>query len=112
MRIGINLLYLIPGFVGGTEIYAAGLLHGLSQLDNKNEFVVFVNEESVEWPIPQANNFNRVICPISASNRASRYYFEQFHFPNTLKKYKIDILHSLGYVGPVFPSCPAPGQSS
>jgi len=33
MRIGLNLLYLLPGVVGGTETYAAGLLHGLAQID-------------------------------------------------------------------------------
>ena len=28
LRIGINALYLIPGGVGGTEIYLRGLLTG------------------------------------------------------------------------------------
>ena len=30
MIVGLNLLYLLPGVVGGTETYAAGLLHGLA----------------------------------------------------------------------------------
>ena len=30
LRIGVNALYLIPGGVGGTEIYLRGLLAGLA----------------------------------------------------------------------------------
>lgn len=107
MRIGLNLLYLLPGIVGGTETYAAGLLHGLAQIDKKNEFFVFVNKESSEWFIPQVPNFNRVICSVKAIKRYRRYFFEQFRLPNLLKEKKIDLVHSLGYVGPFFTPCPA-----
>ncbi len=31
MKIGINLLYLLPGVVGGTETYAAGLVAGVGR---------------------------------------------------------------------------------
>ena len=107
MRIGINLLYLLPEIVGGTETYAAGLLHGLAQIDKKNEYFVFVNNESAEWFIPQVPNFNRVICSVKAIKRNRRYFFEQFRLPNLLKEKKIDLVHSLGYVGPFFSPCPA-----
>ena len=107
MRIGINLLYLLPCKVGGTETYAAGLLHGLSQLGKQNDFVVFVNRESAEWLIPQAPNFTRVICPVAAIKRPRRYFFEQLRLPRMLKKHEVDIVHSLGYVGPLWTPCPA-----
>ena len=107
MRVGINLLYLLPGVVGGTETYAAGLLHSLANVGNNIEFVVFVNRESANWPIPQAANIARVICPVAATNRGRRYLFEQFFLPRMLKKYEVDIIHSLGYVGPLWTPCPA-----
>jgi glycosyltransferase involved in cell wall biosynthesis len=107
MRIGVNLLYLIPGVVGGTENYAAGLLHGLAQIGKENEFVVFVSKESAEWPIPQAPNFIRVICPVAATKRHRRYFFEQFRLGGMLKNHKVDVVHSLGYVGPLWAPCPA-----
>jgi len=106
MRIGINLLFLIPELVGGTENYAAGLLHGLAQIEKQNEFIIFVNKESADWPIPKAPNFTRVICPVTAINRSRRYYFEQIRLPKILKQLRIDILHSLGYVGPLWAPCP------
>ena len=71
MRIGLNLLYLLPGIVGGTETYAAGLLNGLSKVDGENEYLVFVNSESASWPIPERENFRRILCPVKASNRAN-----------------------------------------
>ena len=33
LRIGVNALYLIPGGVGGTEIYLRGLLMALAEID-------------------------------------------------------------------------------
>jgi len=107
MKIGINLLYLLPGVVGGTEAYAAGLLRGLAEIDRGNEYVVFVNRESEGWPLPQAVNFTRVVCPVQAAGRAYRYFFEQVWLPRLLAKYHIDVVHSLGYVGPLVASCPS-----
>ena len=105
MKIGINLLYLLPGVVGGTETYAAGLLHGLAQIDQRDEFIVFVNRESATWPIPEAPNFSRVVCPVHATIRSRRYLFEQLRLPRLLAKYKIDVVHSLGYVTPLMAPC-------
>jgi glycosyltransferase involved in cell wall biosynthesis len=107
MKIGINLLYLLPGVVGGTETYAAGLLHGLAEIDRRNEYVVFVNRESERWPLPEAVNFTRVLCPVQAAGRAARYLFDQVRLPRLLAKYHIDVVHSLGYVGPLVSPCPS-----
>ena len=35
MRIGINALYLLPGRVGGTEIYIRNLVRELVKIDSK-----------------------------------------------------------------------------
>ena len=37
LRIGVNALYLIPGGVGGTEIYLRNLLGALSEIDRRSE---------------------------------------------------------------------------
>jgi glycosyltransferase involved in cell wall biosynthesis len=105
MKIGLNLLYLLPGVVGGTEIYAAGLMNGLAQVDGQNEYFVFVNRECTDWKLPEVQNFIRVICPVSAASRAHRYFFEQFRLPLLLKSYRIELIHSLGYVSPLWAPC-------
>ena len=46
IRIGINALYLIPGGVGGTEIYLRSLLEALGEIDSQNEYIVFTNRET------------------------------------------------------------------
>lgn len=106
-RIGLNLLFLIPGVVGGTETYAAGLLQGLAMVAPDDEFVVFVNREAAEWPLPVGVNFTRVVCPVTGSNRLQRYTFEQVELPRLLRQQRIDLVHSLGYVGPIVSPCPA-----
>ncbi len=107
MRIGINLLYLLPKIVGGTETYASGLLGGLAEINKEDEFIIFVNVEAARWPIPYAPNMMRIVCPVRATSRAWRYYFEQVHLPGLLKKHNIDVVHSLGYVSPLLAPCPA-----
>lgn len=107
MRIGINLLFLLPGIVGGTETYAKGLIKGFSQINSNDEIFIFLNKESENWEIPKVQNLHPVICPINATNRYRRYFFEQFILPKYLISYNIDLIHSLGYVGPLFTRCPS-----
>ena len=105
MRVGINLLYLIPGHVGGTETYAEGLLEGLARVSKDDEFIIFVNREAATWPLPDKPNFEKVVCPISARNRAFRYLFEQARLPKMAQRRGVDVLHSLGYVAPIVSRC-------
>jgi len=107
MHIGINLLYLLPGVVGGTELYAAGLIQGFSAINHEDKFIIFVNQEAADWPLPRAANIVRIICPVKGSNRSRRYLFEQSSLVNLLKKHKVDLVHSLGYVGPLASPCPS-----
>lgn len=105
MRIVLNLLYIVPDKVGGTQIYAESLLEALAQLDSQNEYFMFVAEEAADLPLPQASNFQRVVCPCRASSRIQRYLWEQVMFPSWLRRYSIDLVHSLGYVCPLFLGC-------
>lgn len=105
MRVGLNLLYLLPGVVGGTETYARGLLSGLAEENCQAEFTVFVNKESEGWTLPDRKNFFRVVCNVQAGNRFARYAYEQLLFPGLLKQFHLDVVHSLGYTGPLHTGC-------
>ncbi|CAN5829816.1 glycosyltransferase family 1 protein [soil metagenome] len=107
MRIGLNLLYLLPDVVGGTETYAAGLLQGLAATSDADEFLVFVNRESAAWPLPEAPNIQRVVCPVSAGSQGVRYAYEQGRFVQLLAKHRVDLVHSFGYVAPLRAPCPS-----
>lgn len=106
MRIGLNLLYLIPDVVGGTETYARGLLAGLRQVCPKHDFVLFVNQESADSILANNQNFTKVVCPVCAENRKQRYFFEQIQLRNYVSRHRIDLLHSLAYTSPLFLQCP------
>jgi glycosyltransferase involved in cell wall biosynthesis len=68
MRIGVNALYLIPGKVGGTEIYLRALLQALTEIDQTNEYFLFTNNETERseaqnpgpWPLAPGP---RVVLP-------------------------------------------------
>lgn len=101
MKIALNLLYLIPGVVGGTETYARSLITALARLDEDHEYTVYVNRESADLDITPSDNFRRVVCPVVAMQRAYRYGWEQFFLPVQLHRLNPDLVHSLGYVGPI-----------
>jgi glycosyltransferase involved in cell wall biosynthesis len=107
MRIGLNLLYLIPGTVGGTEIYARNLLHALAAIDRDNEYFVFLNREASGMALPATPNVHRVACDVRAVRRSSRYRWEQLVLPRRLRELQIDVVHSPGYVAPLFSACPS-----
>jgi glycosyltransferase involved in cell wall biosynthesis len=101
VRVALNLLYLIPGVVGGTETYAYSLIHSLAALDGENEYVVFLNRLAADIDITPGSNFRRVICPFIPLRRMVRYGWEQGILPIQLAREKIDLVHSLGYVAPL-----------
>ena len=101
MKVVLNLLYLLPGVVGGTETYAKSLIRAFSRQDEDNEYSVFLNRESADLDVTPTDNFSRVICPINAMNRAARYSWEQGAMPLQLRKVRPDLVHSLGYVIPL-----------
>jgi len=101
VRVALNLLYLIPGVVGGTETYARSLIHGIAALDDENEYVVFLNKFAADIDITPGPNFRRMICPFVPLRRMVRYGWEQGILPFQLGRERIDIVHSLGYVAPL-----------
>jgi glycosyltransferase involved in cell wall biosynthesis len=107
MRIALNLLYMIPGVNGGTETYARGLLEGFEQIGGGNEYLLFLSEEAAAWPLPPAPFFKRIVCPVKAVSRGRRYWYEQVHLPGLLKEHRVDLVHSLGYVCPLYAPCPS-----
>lgn len=98
MRIGHNLLYLIPGIVGGTETYGWSTLEALRSLDTENEYVSFINENTAAQPDLFPAGFRIVPLSVDARSRVKRYATEQLVLPHVVKRVKVDVLHSLGYV--------------
>ena len=107
MRIGLNLLFIIPGQNGGTQTYAESLIKALAAIDKEDDFTVFVSREGAALELPKQANFHKVVCPVQAVRREVRYAYEQMLFPRLLSRYDFDVLHSLGYVCPLYSPCPS-----
>jgi glycosyltransferase involved in cell wall biosynthesis len=105
MRIGINTLFLIPNRVGGTETIVRGLIYGLSKIDTVNEYVIFTNQENHETFQFNSANFTKILCNIPPRLKLYRVFWEQIVLPTYVKKNKIELLHSPGYVSPIKINC-------
>jgi glycosyltransferase involved in cell wall biosynthesis len=105
-RIGVNALYLIPGAVGGTEIYLRNLLRALAEIDAVNQYVVFTNRETGADLVPQRANFTNAPQAVRASFRPARILWEQFVLPFSIRKHALDVLLNPGFTAPWLCGCP------
>jgi glycosyltransferase involved in cell wall biosynthesis len=107
-RVGMNLLYLIPGGVGGTETYARELIAELARQRPETEFVAYCGHEAAaalpdpSWPD------NVTVRPLrfNAENRPRRLLTELFVLPRVAKREGVELLHSLGQTTPLRGSVP------
>lgn len=106
LRIGVNALYLIPGGVGGTEIYLRGLLPALAALDPVNQYVVFTGREAGLALTPAQSNFRAAPQPIPAAIRPARILWEQTVLPLAALRERLDVLFNPGFTAPLFCPCP------
>lgn len=105
VRIGVNALYLIPGGVGGTEIYLRELLAALAELDQVNEYLVFTNLETESDLVPKQANFRWKPQAVHARIRPARILWEQIVLPLEAVRYRLDVLFNPGFTAPVFSPC-------
>src|SRR3954451_17112347 len=106
MRIGVNALYLIPGGVGGTEIYLRSLLAALAEIDNCNEYFLFTNRETGAALAPKSPNFATVEQAVRAAIRPQRILWEQTALPLAAARLRLDVLLNPGFTAPL--ACPCP----
>jgi len=105
-RIGINALYLIPGGVGGTEIYLRELLVALAAIDTANEYFIFGNLETGADLVPRQANFHWKQQAVHARNRPARILWEQTILPWEASRYKLNALLNPGFTAPMIETVP------
>src|SRR5690606_17345801 len=66
---------------------------------------IYINKDCNNLPLKLESNFTLKLIPFKNKYAYVRYFWEQFIFPFILLKDKVDVVHSPGYVGPIF--CPA-----
>src|SRR5450755_4621984 len=106
IRIGVNALYLIPGGVGGTEIYLRNLLRALADIDAVNQYVVFTNRETGVDLVPDRPNFVIARQAVNAAFRPARIVWEQLILPFAIRNQRFNVLLNPGFTAPFVCSCP------
>ncbi|RWX45437.1 Glycosyltransferase involved in cell wall bisynthesis [Candidatus Electrothrix aarhusensis] len=109
MRIGINTLFLVPGDVGGTEIYLRRNLLAMVADNPQDVFVLFTtldNQGLFRDELKAFVNVEYVVLPFRAAIRPVRIICEQLLLPWYVWKSKVDVLWSPGYTAPALCSCP------
>src|SRR5689334_452602 len=96
-RIGVNALYLIPGGVGGTEIYLRSVLAALARIDRINQYFIFTNRETGPDLVPEGENFIHVPQPVAATSRPKRILWEQIALPIEAARRHLDVLFNAGF---------------
>ena len=107
-RLGVNLLYLVPGRVGGSEIYARRLLGAMRDLEPNLEMVVYAGPEAIESLQAEAwaGSTEFVASPVRSRLKPLRAAAELSWLPVRLRRDRVQVVHSLGTTSP--PLCPVP----
>jgi glycosyltransferase involved in cell wall biosynthesis len=106
LAIGVNALYLLPGGVGGTEIYLRGLLAGLAEIDPVNRYVIFTNRETGPGLAPERPNFRVVRQAVRAVSRPRRILWEQSVLALEATRRRLDVMFNPGFTAPLLAPCP------
>jgi glycosyltransferase involved in cell wall biosynthesis len=103
-RVGLNLLYLVPGETGGMETYALRLVPELAVARPNLELVAFVNREAEALgPDVFGPGVRIVPVPVRGRSRAQRVAAEQLRLPRLLRRNGIELVHSFGGTAPARP---------
>jgi glycosyltransferase involved in cell wall biosynthesis len=107
-RVGLNLLYLVPSEVGGSEVYARELVGALGRARPELELVAFANDEGApslagaDWPA----NVRIVRLSVRGADKPARIATELTRLPLAARRHRVELLHSLGTTGPIVAGVP------
>ena len=100
MRVVIDLT-ATPKNKTGIGRYMLGLLQGLQQVDQENEYILFAHSDDKDGFAVSAPNFQiRTVNSVILRNTWIRILWEQVVFPFRLRKIKADVLHCPNFTAP------------
>jgi glycosyltransferase involved in cell wall biosynthesis len=103
LKVGLNLLHLVPGNTGGSEIYARRLIPALLEASGDLELVAFASREGAPSlrGEPWTRSVSVIELPVRATSRARRVLAEQTLLPLAARRAGVDMLHNLFTTAPV-----------
>lgn len=103
MRVGLDLLYLVPGETGGRETYARELVPAMQELAPALELIAFVNRDAGSRFVAElGEGIDAVVVPISARNRAQWALGELGMVSMAARRTRVELLHSMANFAPTW----------
>jgi glycosyltransferase involved in cell wall biosynthesis len=101
MRVGLDLLYLVPGETGGRETYARELVPALLELSPELELVAFVNRDAgPRLAAELGDGIRTVVLPVSARRRAQWALGELVLVSVAARRAHVELLHAMANFAP------------
>jgi glycosyltransferase involved in cell wall biosynthesis len=100
-KVGINLLWLVPGVVGGSETYTTRLLHGLAERSSDLDYTLFALPQFADAHPELAKSFKIAYAPVTGSWKSFRVAGENSWLAVHCRRRHIDLLHHAGGTVPV-----------
>ena len=99
MRLGLDLLYLVPGETGGRETYARELIGALLAADPSLDPIAFTGRDGGgEWA--RERGLRTVVLPVSIAHPERWAFGELVQLPAAGARAGVELMHSLANVGP------------
>ena len=103
MRVGLDLLYLVPGETGGRETYARELVPALLERAPELELIAFVNRDAgPRLAAELGDGVRAVVVPVSARSRAQWALGELALMSVAARRARVEVLHSMANFAPAW----------
>jgi len=105
LRLGLNMLHLVPGETGGGEIYARHLVPALIDAAPHLTMTIFCASEAFDTITSEswADRARIVRVRVRSRSRTRRVLAEQFVLPVVVRRSRVNLLHNLFTTAPAVP---------
>lgn len=100
-KVGINLLWLVPGVVGGSETYLARLLAGLAERSTAFDYTIFALPQFADAHPEIARTFKTAFAPVTGQFKSFRIAGENSWLAAQCRRRNIDLVHHAGGIVPL-----------
>jgi len=108
LHVGVNLLWLVPGVVGGSEEYTTRLVTALTDHHPDDvDVTLFVLRPFVDAYPDLATTVSTVVCPLGGRSKALRIVAEASWLAVQARRRRVDVLHHAGGTIPLLRATPS-----
>jgi glycosyltransferase involved in cell wall biosynthesis len=100
-KVGINLLWMVPGVVGGSETYMSRLLRGLAERPSAFDYTIFALPQFAEHHPDLARTFKMAYAPVRGRWKSFRVAGENSWLIRQCQRRRIALVHYAGGVIPL-----------